>query len=153
MFTPADRGTAVSIYSVAPLAGTVVGVLAGGALTQYAHWSWCFWVISVLDVLVQLAGLAFLKETYPPVLLRRRRNVLVKETGNGNLKTEYDGNRKWKTLLAKNLKRPFHMLGSQPIVQIMSVYQGYAYGLAFMLSGMYPTLHFLTSCHSSGAKI
>lgn len=137
LFTPVDRGTAVSIYSVAPLVGTVVGVLAGGALTQYAHWSWCFWVISVLDVLVQLAGLVFLNETYPPVLLRRKRNLLAKETGNVSLKTEYDGNRQWKTLLAKNLKRPFHMLASQPIVQVMSVYQGYAYGLAFMLSGMY----------------
>lgn len=135
MFTPVDRGTAVSIYSVAPLVGTVVGVLAGGALTQYAHWSWCFWVISILDVLIQLAGLAFLKETYAPVLLRRKRNVLAKDTGNGNLKTEYDGNRKWKTLLVNTLKRPFRMLGTQPIVQAMSVYQGYAYGLAFMLSG------------------
>lgn len=118
----------------------MVGVLAGGALTQYAHWSWCFWVISILDLLIQLTGLAFLKETYPPVLLRRKRNLLARETGNGNLKTEYDGNRKWKTLLAKNLKRPFHMLGTQPIVQVMSVYQGYAYGLTFMLSGTYQML-------------
>lgn len=126
----------MSLYSVAPLVGTVAGVLAGGALTQYAHWSWCFWAISVLDVLAQLAGLAFIRETYPPVLLRRKRDRLAAETGNGALKTEYDGDRTWKTLLAKNLKRPYHMLASQPIVQVMSVYQGYAYGLAFMLSGV-----------------
>lgn len=145
----------MSVYSVAPLVGTVVGVLAGGALTQYAHWSWCFWVISILDLLIQLAGLAFLKETYPPVLLRRKRNLLARETGNGNLKTEYDGNRKWKTLLAKNLKRPFHMLGTQPIVQVMSVYQGYAYGLTFMLSGTYQMLYssLFIDCPSSRANI
>lgn len=146
MFTPVDRGAAVSIYSVAPLVGTVAGALAGGALTQYAHWSWCFWTISILDVLIQLIGLAFLKETYPPVLLRHKRNVLAKATGNGNLKTEYDGHRNWKTLLAKNMKRPFHMLGTQPLVQIMSVYQGYAYGLSFMLSGAYPILQFHIGC-------
>lgn len=136
MFTPLERGKAVSIYSIAPLVGPVLGPLAGGALTQYASWTWCFWVISILDVFVQITGFAFLPETYAPVLLRRKKDLLVKETGNENLITEFEGNLTWKALLKKNMKRPFKMLLTQPIVQVMSIQSGYSYGLAFMLSGM-----------------
>lgn len=138
MFTPLERGRAVSIYSIAPLLGPVLGPLCGGALTQYASWTWCFWVISILDVFVQIAGFVFLRETYAPVLLRRKKKLLFKETGNQDLLTEYDSNLTWKALLKKNMKRPFKMLFTQPIVQIMSIYSGYSYGLAFMLSGMSP---------------
>lgn len=135
MFTPLERGKAVSIYSIAPLIGPVIGPVCGGVLTQYASWRWCFWIISIFDIFVQLSGVLYLRETYPPVLLRQKRNILVKETGNQNLKTEFDGNRTWKALLQKNMKRPFNMLATQPIVQIMSLYAGYGYGLAFLLSG------------------
>lgn len=135
MFTPLERGRAVSIYSIAPLIGPVIGPVCGGALTQYASWTWCFWVISIFDVFVQVSGILFLRETYAPVLLRRKRNLLVKETGNQDLRTEFDGNLTWKALLKKNMKRPFHMLATQPIIQVMSIYSGYSYGLAFMLSG------------------
>lgn len=138
MFTPLERGKAVSIYSIAPLIGPVIGPLCGGALTQYASWTWCFWVISILDIFVQISGVLFLQETYAPVLLRRKRNLLAKGTGNQDLRTEFDGNLTWKALLAKNMKRPFHMLATQRIVQVMGIYSGYSYGLAFMLSGLYP---------------
>ncbi|KAK7704458.1 hypothetical protein SLS57_010499 [Botryosphaeria dothidea] len=36
------------------------------------------------------------------------------------------------------MKRPFNMLATQPIVQIMSLYAGYGYGLAFLLSATMP---------------
>lgn len=93
MFTPLERGKSVSIYSIAPLIGPVIGPVCGGVLTQYASWRWCFWIISIFDIFVQLSGVLYLRETYPPVLLRQKRNILVKETGNQNLKTEFDGNR------------------------------------------------------------
>ncbi|KAJ4421534.1 hypothetical protein N0V82_003672 [Gnomoniopsis sp. IMI 355080] len=141
MFNPLERGKAVAIYSIAPLLGPVLGPLCGGTLTQFASWKWCFWVISILDVFVQIAGFAFLSETYAPVLLRRKKNLLVKETGNRNLVTEYDGNLKWKALLKKNMKRPSNMLLTQPIVQIMGIYSSYAYGLAFMLSATMPMVY------------
>ncbi|GME37256.1 MFS multidrug transporter-like protein [Neofusicoccum parvum] len=40
MFTPLERGQAVSIYSIAPLLGPVVGPDCGGLLAQHA---WLLW--------------------------------------------------------------------------------------------------------------
>lgn len=135
MFTPLERGKALAVYSIAPLLGPIVGPVAGGFLVEYVSWKWCFWIISILDVLVQVCGLLCLRETYPPVLLQRKRDHLIKETGNGELRTEFDGSKDWKRLLNVNMQRPFLLLGTQPIVQVMSLYIGYVYGLAFLVSG------------------
>ncbi|EKG15663.1 Major facilitator superfamily [Macrophomina phaseolina MS6] len=149
IFTPLERGKAISVYSIAPLLGPVIGPVCGGLLTQYASWKWCFWVISIFDVFVQFCGIVYLRETYPPVLLRQKRGLLAKETGNQELRTEFDGNRTWSALLQKNMKRPFNMLATQPIVQVMSLYAGYGYGLAFLLSGeaVKPIIIFIVPCH------
>ncbi|GME30649.1 hypothetical protein GTA08_BOTSDO03745 [Neofusicoccum parvum] len=76
MFTPLERGQAVSIYSIAPLVGPLVGPVCGGLLAQHASWRWSFWVISLLDVLVQAMslyagygyGLAFLLSATMPLV-------------------------------------------------------------------------------------
>ncbi|KAK8221576.1 major facilitator superfamily domain-containing protein [Phyllosticta capitalensis] len=138
MFTPLERGKALAVYSIAPLLGPIVGPVAGGFLVEYVSWKWCFWIISILDVLVQVCGLLCLRETYPPVLLQRKRDNLIKETGNRELRTEFDGSKDWKRLLNVNMQRPFLLLGTQPIVQVMSLYIGYVYGLAFLVSATFP---------------
>ncbi|KAK7523901.1 major facilitator superfamily domain-containing protein [Phyllosticta citriasiana] len=138
MFTPLERGKALAVYSIAPLLGPIIGPVAGGFLVEYVSWKWCFWIISILDVLVQVCGLVCLRETYPPVLLQRKRDALIKETGNEELRTEFDGSKDWKRLLNVNLQRPFVLLGTQPIVQVMSLYIGYVYGLAFLVSATFP---------------
>ncbi|EOD45313.1 putative mfs multidrug transporter protein [Neofusicoccum parvum UCRNP2] len=120
MFTPLERGQAVSIYSIAPLLGPVVGPVCGGLLAQHA------------------SGAACLRETYPPVLLRRKRDALAAATGNERLRTEYGGDRDWTGLLGRSMERPFRMLATQPIVQAVSLYAGYGYGLAFLLSATMP---------------
>ncbi|KAL1629141.1 hypothetical protein SLS56_005584 [Neofusicoccum ribis] len=138
MFTPLERGQAVSIYSVAPLLGPVVGPVCGGLLAQHASWRWCFWAVSLLDVLVQAGGAACLRETYAPVLLRRKRDALAAATGDERLRTEHGGDGGWTGLLGRSMEGPFRMLATQPIVQAMSLYAGYGYGLAFLLSATMP---------------
>lgn len=58
--SPAERGKAFGIYGAVAGAGGAVGLILGGALTQYLDWRWCLYVNDVL-VLFALAGaLAFL---------------------------------------------------------------------------------------------
>lgn len=44
-------------------------------------WQWIFWVLTIFAGVCFLAILAFLPETYVPVLLYREANRLRKETG------------------------------------------------------------------------
>ena len=47
LFIQQQRGTAVSIFTIGPLKGPVIGPVAGGFLTEDAGWRWVFWVITI----------------------------------------------------------------------------------------------------------
>ncbi|MCJ1404435.1 hypothetical protein MMC11_007660 [Xylographa trunciseda] len=136
-----ERGAAISIYSLAPLLGPAVGPIAGGFITQNTSWRWAFYATSIADALIQLSGLFFLQETYPPKLLHTKAKKLRKETGNEDLYTEFEHpDRKLSKVLKVSLIRPFILLGTQPIVQALAVYMGYLYGIMYLVLSTFPTL-------------
>ena len=78
---PENRGTALSIYSLAPLLGPCIGPVIGGFLTEAKGWRWAFWVLAILAVFTTVASFVGLREMYPGVLLERKAARLRKETG------------------------------------------------------------------------
>ncbi|KAI3329431.1 MFS general substrate transporter [Xylariaceae sp. AK1471] len=141
LFTPEDRGKALSIYSLAPLLGPAIGPIAGAFIAQYTTWRWAFYSTTIADALIQGAGLFFLKETYGPVLLVWKKQRLIKETGNTDLHTPYDRpDRTLAKTLAIALERPFRMITTQIIVQVLSLYNLYLYGLIYIVLTSFPTL-------------
>lgn len=140
LFTAEQRGRAISIYSLAPLLGPAVGPIAGGFITVNTTWRWVFYATTIADGVIQLSGLFFLQETYTPVLLHRKKLKLIKETGNEKLHTEFDNNLKLSAKLKTSLSRPFVMLGTQPIIQVLAVYMAYLYGMMYLVLSTFPTL-------------
>lgn len=141
LFTADQRGKAVSIYSLAPLLGPAVGPIAGGFITENTTWRWVFYATTIADGVIQVMGLFFLQETYPPVLLQRKKKALIKETGNEALHTEYDHPERtvWNSLKI-SFVRPFKLLGTQVIVQVLAIYMAYLYGLMYLVLSTFPTL-------------
>ncbi len=141
LFVAEQRGRAISIYSLAPLLGPAVGPIAGGFITANTTWRWAFWATTIADGFIQIAGLFFLQETYHPVLLLRKKNRLVKETGNTKLHTEYE--RPDRTL-GKTIRvacsRPFILLCTQPIIQVLAVYMAFLYGMMYLMLSSFPSL-------------
>ncbi|KAF1914425.1 major facilitator superfamily domain-containing protein [Ampelomyces quisqualis] len=140
-FFPEQRGRAISIYSLAPLLGPAIGPIAGGFISQNTTWRWCFYATTIFTALVQCLGFFFLQETYAPKLLEWKRDELRKETGNMELHTEFDSpDRTLLTTLKVAMKRPFKLLGTQPIVQILACYMAYLYGLMYLMLSTFPML-------------
>lgn len=141
LFTAEKRGKAVSIYSLAPLIGPAIGPIAGGFMVEKVSWRWIFHMVTLVDALIQVAGLFLLQETYPPVLLGRKKVLLMKETGNLQLYTEYDHPNRtiWRTLQIA-LTRPFILLGTQPIMQVLAIYVAYLFGLMYLVLSTFPKL-------------
>ncbi|KAM3464017.1 hypothetical protein MY5147_003340 [Beauveria neobassiana] len=141
LFSAERRGKAMSVCSLMPLLGPAIGPIAGGWIAQQTSWRWVFWSTTIACGVVQAAGLAALRETYAPVLLHRKRVRLVRETGNTALRTEYDRpDRTLAQTLATALTRPFRLLGTQLIVQILALYMTYLYGTIYILFSSFPTL-------------
>jgi EmrB/QacA subfamily drug resistance transporter len=61
---PAERGRAFGVYGAIAGAGGAVGLLLGGALTQYLSWRWCLYVNVVLAV-IAVAGAVRLLTAQP----------------------------------------------------------------------------------------
>lgn len=141
LFTADERGKAVSVYSLAPLIGPALGPIAGGFMVENVSWRWIFHAITITDVMIQTSGFFFLQETYPQVILNRKKKRLIKETGNLNLYTEFDDSSRtiWTTLQV-SLTRPFILLGTQPIMQVLAVYVAYLFGLMYLLLSTFPKL-------------
>ncbi|KAL1301458.1 hypothetical protein AAFC00_005708 [Neodothiora populina] len=141
LWRPEERGKAISIYSLAPLLGPAVGPIAGGFITENTTWRWCFWSTSIACALIQISGVFFLQETYAPELLKRKKLRLMKETGNQDLRTEHDDpNRTFSVHLRTAMVRPFILISTQPIVQVLAVYMAYVYGLMYLVLATFPSL-------------
>ncbi|KAE8381504.1 major facilitator superfamily domain-containing protein [Aspergillus bertholletiae] len=142
LFVPEERGRAIAIYSLAPLLGPAIGPIAGGFITENTSWSWTFYATSIADGVIQLFGLFFLRETYTPVLLKRKAKRLRKETGDPGYQTESEmsNNQTILQVLSVSLVRPFKLLTTQPIVQFIAIYMAYVYGVMYLVMSTFPTL-------------
>ena len=141
LFEPEERGSAMGMYSLAPLLGPAIGPIVGGWVVQeLGQWRWIFWASSIYGGLTALIGLFLLPETYAPEILKKKAKKLRKETRNEQLHTIYekqDGSA-WHVKLRHNMVRPFVLLGTQPIIQVFSVYLAICYGCMYILLTVFP---------------
>lgn len=132
-----ERGLSVSIYTSITLLGPTLGPLLGGFITQYSSWRWSFWAISIANACIQLAAIFFYRETFPPVLLRRKAQRLRRETGNAALhaKGEEESSKaqSFVSILRTAFSRPFLFLTTQPIIQVFALYIAYCHGLLYLV--------------------
>jgi MFS family permease len=67
LFTePRDRARAFGIYGAIAASGGAIGLLLGGALTQYLDWRWCLYVNVPIALLAALGARAVLAEPARP---------------------------------------------------------------------------------------
>ncbi|KAL4795383.1 major facilitator superfamily domain-containing protein [Aspergillus venezuelensis] len=128
----------IALFTLAPLLGIVIGPIAGSFLVQYVSWRWCFYVVSIVGGATQILGLPFFRETYAPVLLQRRCKRL-KSTQNPALYTEHDS-ASLPQLLRVSLTRPFKLIGTQPVVQVWSLYCTFLWGILYLLIATFPDI-------------
>lgn len=69
--------------------------------------------------------------------MQRKCKKLRKATQNAKLYTEYDS-KSFPMLLGSSLIRPFRLLGTQPIVQVLSLYVAYLNGILYLMIATYP---------------
>ena len=113
----------------------------GGFITEYTTRRWVFWSPSIAAGIIQAFGFIFLAETYPPILLQRKAQRLRTETGNKDLRTPFEAPEKSMiNTLNIGFVRPFRLIGTQIVVQIMGLYMAYIYRTLYLVLATFPIL-------------
>ncbi|KAH8595280.1 major facilitator superfamily domain-containing protein [Bisporella sp. PMI_857] len=131
------RALAFSIWSLGPMNGPVTGPLIGGFTAEYLGWRWTNWLVMILAGVAWLMCATF-KETYAPVILRKRAEKMRKETGDDRYWSRYDERMGIVPLLKINLARPIVLAVTEPILWFWNLYIGIIYAILYLCFVAYP---------------
>jgi MFS family permease len=137
-YTVEERGLSTGYYTALPLIGFALSPIPAGFLVEHTTWRWAFHILSILAAITTILGFFFLRETYAPVLLQEKKRARAHRRGEGTETVLYD---RWKVLAAKwrvALPRPFRLLATQPLLQMMALYAGYIFGLDYLAITTFP---------------
>ncbi|KAG7441627.1 MFS general substrate transporter [Guyanagaster necrorhizus] len=133
LWSPEERGMAMSLYSLAPLVGPSTGPLVGGWIASRVRWEWVFWSVSISDAILQIAGFIFLEETYVPELQKRKARALRKSTGNVMIRSRFEQpGRHCASVMTQGMIKPLKFLATEPIVQVFALYMAVLYGVLYL---------------------
>ncbi|KAF9468747.1 major facilitator superfamily domain-containing protein [Collybia nuda] len=85
IFEPAERGTKMGIYYMAPLLGPSLGPILGGILTTGLNWRAIFWCCTIMSGSICLIFLFFFDDTFRRERSLTYQNVLRKRLRDGTL--------------------------------------------------------------------
>jgi MFS family permease len=137
---PEQRGYSFAIATFIPLLGPAIGPILGGLITGSIGWRWLFWIISICDAGLIVAGVFAFKETYGQLLLHRKAVKLTKETGRRHY-TEFDEHAQPLAIKLKNsMLRPTRLLLTQPTIQLMALIMSFNYGTLLFVYASYAVI-------------
>lgn len=140
-FRPEERGKSFAIATFIPLLGPAIGPIIGGAVSQSIGWKWIFWILSIFDGILVIIAVFILQETYEPILLAKKAAKLRKATGQLYFtEAETDVPDTLSTKLSRSLTRPFRLLFTQPILQVVAIFLAYNFGILYIVLSTFATL-------------
>jgi DHA1 family multidrug resistance protein-like MFS transporter len=140
MFNNAQRGVAVTVFSIAVFSGPLLAPFIGGFITtSYLGWRWCEYITAIMGFFGFGLLIFLLEETYPPVILVNKAAELRRRTKNWGIHAKQEEIEiNLRELVEKNLGRPMRMLFTEPIVLLLSIYMAFVYGLLYLFLTFYP---------------
>ncbi|OAP61372.1 hypothetical protein AYL99_03575 [Fonsecaea erecta] len=141
MWDARERGVAQAVYAAAPFLGPTLGPAVGGFLSPAAGWRWLFGFLALYAGILTFLGLVFVPETYAPILLRRRAQLLSKVTGKTYMtKIDIVQPLVFKDLVKRSLSRPWALLFREPIVLALTTYMSVVYGTLYLCFAAFPII-------------
>ncbi|EXK25929.1 hypothetical protein FOMG_17453 [Fusarium oxysporum f. sp. melonis 26406] len=128
------------LVSLAPFIGPSIGPLLGGFINSYLHWRWTYYLILVWATIL-LIGVAFVPETFHPIVLKIKARKLRSETGDDRYwaSGEQMNKTRWKTV-ALTLMRPFQLFFLEPMCLCLNLYSATLLGILYLFFGTLPQI-------------
>ncbi|OLN87074.1 putative transporter C1529.01-like protein 7 [Colletotrichum chlorophyti] len=139
MFVPENRGSAMSMVSLAPLVGGAVGPMISGAIAQNLGWRKVLWLSAGLATTCELLFLTYFRETYKMTILRRRAANHADEHGAPLHPAGVDDH---KSLLKlwESVKRPGLVLFKSHVLLALSLFGSITFAYFYVMSISLPNI-------------
>lgn len=142
VFSTYYRGVPVAIFCAACFGGPMVTpVFSGYVAYSFLGWRWCLYLMGILSGASDLLYIFFSEETYWDSLLTQKAKKLRAQTGNWGIYANQETlELNLKEIVVNTIGRPIYMLFTEPIVLLMSLYNGYVYGILYMCMESMPLI-------------
>ncbi|KAI1659805.1 major facilitator superfamily domain-containing protein [Daldinia decipiens] len=140
MYHAKDRGKSFPIASFLPYLGLALSPIIGGAVVQLVYWPWLFWIVSTFDAFITLLGAFIIKESYTPVLLRRKAAVRSESVVPASSPKQWASWKDFFSRLAIYLRRPLRLLIRQPIIQVIPLVLALNFGIYTLMISTFAML-------------
>ncbi|KAK3617597.1 hypothetical protein LTR56_025175 [Elasticomyces elasticus] len=81
VWRPCQRGKSLGIYLLIPLLGAAIGPITGGFMADRTAWRWMFSATSAFQGVMAVVSYFAFRETYAPVILKRKAEMLQQDNG------------------------------------------------------------------------
>ncbi|OAA57915.1 major facilitator superfamily transporter [Niveomyces insectorum RCEF 264] len=137
IFLPADRGPPVAIFILTPFLGPGMGPVLG-AFAMRKGWRWTQWTAALFAGVTLVFFYIFGRETYHPVVKRRRARELGLTLPPEELPPVMPWTRHLSDFLTVGLIRPLHMFLREPIVGLTCLYVACEFATLFSFFAAVP---------------
>ncbi|KAI6115551.1 MFS general substrate transporter [Pisolithus croceorrhizus] len=140
IWDPKRLGVAMSVFSVAPIAGPAVGPIVGGYLAQNnVSWRWLFWILTIFAGVCWVFVVLTIPETFAPIILVHKARDVRKRTGDNRYYAPFELRKlSFAQRIESILARPFKVLFNEPMLIAITAYMSFVYGCVYMLFEAYP---------------
>ncbi|GMM37976.1 hypothetical protein DASC09_053010 [Saccharomycopsis crataegensis] len=144
-FDNKSRTKATGLYAIALVLGPVISPIISGFVVQYKGWRWVLKILTILNAAILVLNHAFLKESFEPILLARKKQQLMKKDPENAEKyhTAYELNNMnlstWR-FLQINISRPILLLFYHPMVYGLGAFLAFTNGFLYLMIVIFPTV-------------
>lgn len=141
MWDPEERGRSLSWYLAIPLVAVAAGPVLGGIITAHTSWRWMFWSTSIFQAAMVAFCFTTFRETYAPVILKRRARRLRREAARQpESRPTPEERTSLSSALLRALSRPLRLLSISPIIQVCAVILAFNYGILYIVLSSFAQL-------------
>ncbi|KAH6995307.1 major facilitator superfamily domain-containing protein [Ilyonectria destructans] len=139
LFSKNELQAPMALFSVAPFMGPSLGPLLGGFINYNVGWRWTYYVLIIWSFVVWMAIIFLVPETYHPILLRNKAQMIRKETGDNRWVSPMEKVRKSPIRgLGLSLLRPFQLLIFEPMCLNLCIFSALLLGIIYLFFGAFP---------------
>jgi multidrug resistance protein len=136
-----DRGMAIAFFAAAPYGGPVFGPIINGWINVGTGRLDLFFWVNLAFAGLMLILMGSIRETYAPIILKRRAKKLRKEHNNPNIITEQEKTKlTLREIIHTSLLRPISMILTEPVLDLMCMYIVLIYAVLYAFFGAYPVI-------------